>query len=75
MGLVGCYTVHLYCDSDEEHRFPDCDFREFAGHNEMECVREARACGWRVSFSRHFNSKNGIGRCFCPIHSGKKKST
>lgn len=49
MGEVGCYVLHLYCDSERE----DCPNRhegvaEFTGPNRAAAVREARARLWSV---------------------------
>lgn len=49
MSEVGCYVLHLYCDSGRE----DCpnrheDVAEFTGCNRGQAVREARGRGWSV---------------------------
>jgi hypothetical protein len=69
--IVGCYTVHLYCDSETHEGYlsefgysvktPDGYKRvphEFAGKNEAECLRQARDMGWRITRDR---------QTFCPF--------
>lgn len=62
--IVGGYTLHLYCDSGREQplgtvgheragdacllSYPD----EYNGETRAECVRLARARGWRITKGR-----------------------
>ena len=70
--IVGCYSVHLYCDGEGHEGFlidgaymvksPDGEYvgvaHEFAGKNERECLRQAREVGWRITRDRE---------TFCPF--------
>ena len=79
MGLVGCYTIDLYCDhphhepnaysyGDKVHDWP----RRYTGQTESECIRKARLEGWSVNTARKGGDPAlGRYRCLCPIHSGK----
>lgn len=46
--IVGCYSLHLYCDFDrhekDTHTFP----HEFTGRTEGECFKDARSKGWKI---------------------------
>lgn len=67
--LAGCYTLDLYCDSDEGHP-ADYGFRmetrdgaaQFTGETSAEAKRTARQAGWRLGEKEH-----------CPRHNGKKR--
>lgn len=68
--IVGCYTLHLYCEA-EAHDGYMSDYgyhvktsgkyktvtHEFSGRNERECLQQARKIGWRITKDR---------RAFCP---------
>jgi hypothetical protein len=73
--IVGCYTIHLYCDtgnakpgmtddgkpySERVHGYEQ-GFGEFTGHTEGECKRAARRAARRAGwrFGRD-------GRVYCP---------
>lgn len=67
--IVGCYSLHLYCDTgnakpgmtgdggNSPHGFDNPGFGEFTGPTEGDCKRQARNQGWR--FGRD-------SRVFCP---------
>jgi hypothetical protein len=69
--IVGCYTVHLYCDG-ESHEGYQSEFgyfvmtpggreeiqNEFAGRNERDCLDQAKQVGWRITKAR---------QAFCPF--------
>lgn len=66
--IVGCYTMHLYCDTGNSepgmpgdgagpHNYEDPGQGEFVGRTEADCLRQARAKGWRFDRKR---------RAFCP---------
>ena len=77
--IVGCFTLHLYCDSPE-HKRTDEDFKylsqqasriwdsmhpgEFTGETRHDCVRAARKAGWVL--------KAKANRAICPIHNNKR---
>lgn len=50
--IVGCYSVHLYCEAVGHLEFPQIDEpilrKEFTGQNERECFQEARNAGWKI---------------------------
>lgn len=54
--IVGCYSLHLYCDfgkgpeGDQTHggvRFLEFP-HEFTGKTESACLKEARKAGWKI---------------------------
>jgi len=50
MGIVGCYSVHLYCDHPDAAKHVCPDFpAEFTGKSERNCLAEARKHGWKIS--------------------------
>ena len=64
--IVGCYSMHLYCDKSSiapgevyddlghiYHEFP----HEFSGRTEAECKKSARERGWKFT---------GAGEAHCP---------
>lgn len=70
--IVGCYTVHLYCDREGHvgyhyssggyavktpEGYKDLQ-NEFAGENERECLAQARRVGWKITRDR---------RAICPF--------
>lgn len=47
--IVGCYTLHLYCDFNADHAPGEqCYMGEFTGHSMTASYKEARHAGWRV---------------------------
>lgn len=60
--IVGCYTVHLYCDFGKEGKRKGDSYKlhggieayklehvmEFTGRTEGACFKEARKRGWRI---------------------------
>ena len=65
-GIVGCYTVDLYCAIDHsklDYDFFNTNYGQFTGRNETACIRAAKKAGWIVT------SHNVI----CPQHAAEKK--
>lgn len=66
MAVVGGYTLDLYCDTGGDDFGAWCPhrpvtqslFASYAGHNERDCLRQARRAGWKL---RENNTK-----AFCP---------
>ncbi|ECC9586842.1 hypothetical protein DS547_07695 [Salmonella enterica subsp. enterica] len=60
--IAANYTAHFYCDCEEctSRKWGTPDFSEFIGNSWAQCVKQARADGWRVSADRV--------RCFAPGH-------
>ena len=62
--IVGCYSMHLYCDTGNDmpgmpgdygktpHNFENPGRGEFIGHSESECKKQARMAGWRFTRDR-----------------------
>lgn len=47
--IVGCYTVHLYCDHPDAAQYKCTEWPgEFTGQTERECLAEARKAGWKI---------------------------
>jgi hypothetical protein len=73
MGIIGCYTLTLYCDG------PGCAEptthlprnADFTGRNYSACVRDARRLGWRVRRTQT-TSVLGSGQALCPDHAKEK---
>jgi len=59
--IVGCYTLELYCEVDEQRHFQD-SFAQYVGKNERECLRNARRDGWKVDKKKW--------QALCPKHRG-----
>lgn len=67
MGLVGCYSLDLYCDGPLRSSHPDTDLsmpHQFTGRTEAECIRAARAKGWQIN-RRATSAINDTGRAVC----------
>lgn len=70
--IVGCYSIHLYCDNaenlhgtgDDEHDFHEFP-HEFTGETRGECMKEARRRGWLINLS--------ADKALCPKCSGKNR--
>jgi hypothetical protein len=71
MGMVGCYSLHLYC---EVCKHPNDTRGEYTGNNYSACVRAARRDGWMIDHRRGRTGENsmGSGRCLCPEHRANK---
>jgi hypothetical protein len=55
MGMVGGYSLHLYCDfANEKHRWDEFP-HEYSGETAAECKRQSRADGWLL--------KAGVATC------------
>jgi len=76
MGEVGCYTLDLYCDNEDEELtlpgkahvqghpgFYKYFAWQFIGETAAQCRRVARRTGWTWKLD---------GQVLCPICSGKK---
>jgi hypothetical protein len=71
--VVGCYSVHLYCQHprhhEEQYAWPPNDAvskspMEFAGRSETDCLREARKYGWWIGRKYEDWSRAVL----CPYH-------
>lgn len=72
--IVGCYTLHLYCDAVADNGGPLVHPRgaevnyvsqhegEFTGRTDRDCRRLARKAGWT------FTKRNGQELVFCRYH-------
>lgn len=57
--IVGCYSVHLYCDSPEGGTYKCTEWPgEYTGRNEREALANARKAGWRVVADKAFCRKH-----------------
>jgi hypothetical protein len=73
MGMVGCYSLDLYCDDPTHRAFePGGNSRPgtFTGDTFTECARKAKADGWMVNRNRR-DGREGWGYCLCPAHAAK----
>lgn len=57
--IVGCYTLHLYCDNGGDEFGTNCPNRsivynaaEFTGPDKKTCLSEARKLGWSFNLNR-----------------------
>lgn len=52
MAIVGCYTLHLYCDAqikpEGASQWYRCDMGEYVGETAAQCRRQARRAGWKL---------------------------
>ena len=49
VNVVGCYTLHLYCDFHTKSELVGISaLGEFTGRNRSEAFKEARDAGWRT---------------------------
>jgi hypothetical protein len=72
MGLVGGYSIHLYCDSPNNDSCPYPE--EFIGQTQDECIFKARQLGWYVNIQRRNRVKQpGRGYCLCPVHNKERE--
>ena len=64
-GLVGCYSMDLYCEEDDGHKFEEMP-HQYTGPTGAGCNRDARKDGWILDLQNR--------RCWCPKHreSGRK---
>ena len=47
--IVGCYSLHLYCDFGDAEIHEGMTFpHEFTGRTEAACFRDAKKRGWRI---------------------------
>ncbi len=59
MGIVGCYSLDLYCDNTEAHKgeFNDGLWEalkwETIGRSRAECFRKAKKAGWSIDLRNH----------------------
>jgi hypothetical protein len=72
MGIVGCYTLHMYCDHPEcsEKNEFGRGFGEISGTNYRQCMKHARACGWTFPRVAKPNPDDVCGSdiAYCPRH-------
>lgn len=69
--LVGCYTLHLYCDIRGCSKNSDTGYHcpaQYTGETMTECVKAAIADGWRID--RRSGSVRGASH-FCKAHNRK----
>lgn len=68
--IAACYSMDLYCDSEQECRGKDAfgPVRHigYTGETWGEVVREARRDGWRIT-------RGSKRQAFCPYCTGKRK--
>lgn len=55
--IVGCYTMHLYCDGPRKHDYGTMPL-ELVGETEGACFARARKHGWRIDKHVH--------KAYCP---------
>jgi hypothetical protein len=61
--IVGCYSLHLYCDNeDAEHPYREFP-HTFTGELGRKCRQEARRAGWTIRGTK----------AYCPLCNGKPK--
>lgn len=58
--IVGCYVMHLYCDTRGCSRSWENNTSE---QTKSDAAKSARAAGWHFSRQGH-----GIEQVFCPTH-------
>jgi hypothetical protein len=78
MGMVGGYTLDLYCDFCPSRRkaYSADSFAQYVAETYAECVRLARADGWVVNRrGKRKHNGAGLGRCVCPKHRRNKGKT
>lgn len=74
MGEIGCYSMMLYCDSDQDHKHGFFEMpHEYTGPTREYCLQEARKVGWLISRTK-YNKNDGTRYCLCPKHSKKKRN-
>lgn len=56
--VVGCYVLHLYCESQDHG--PRDGHIEFTGASRTDALRVARAAGWHIS--------HRTSTALCPKH-------
>ena len=75
MGIVGCYSMDLYCDecAKRDDYIPHYERQVFTGHTAGQCMRGARRMGWLLNPRGENDNSLGSGKALCPNHSGKKR--
>jgi len=68
MGIIGGYSLHLYCDCPEHDRYDAIANwpEEIAGDSLEQCKRIARKAGWRFPKGNNKNVTLGVRKCICP---------
>lgn len=61
--IVGCYTMHLYCDGPGPHGYGTMPL-ELTGRTEGECFAQSRKKGWKIDNHEH--------KAYCPKCKPKK---
>lgn len=76
MGIVGCYSMDLYCDHPEHCKysgdvwpFPSV----YSGRSESECLRNAKKDGWKIDKKKDGERGMGSWFCLCPAHTKKNR--
>ena len=67
MGVVGCYSIDVYCDHPDHPLYPGPAV--YTGETEGECLRQMRQDGWKID--KKGEGKNGQYRTLCRKHAGK----
>lgn len=73
MAVVGCYSMHLYCDTGGDPYGGTCpshvpgatQMTEFTSHTHSQCIRQAKDRGW--TFNRDKT------KAFCPKCSAARR--
>lgn len=66
MGVVGCYSMDLYCDHPT-HPYYSYDPPSITGETESECLRKAKKYGWRIDKNGESREGgNGYYHAICP---------
>ena len=65
MGLVGCYSLDLYCDKNKSAAHQFTMPRQYAGRTEAECIRRARRDGWSINKRIEVPNSATQGRTIC----------
>jgi hypothetical protein len=62
--IVGCYSLHLYCDNEDvEHPYDEFP-HTYTAELGSKCRNAARRDGWRLGRT---------GKAYCPLCGGKPK--
>jgi hypothetical protein len=57
--LVGCYSMDLYFENTEVHKYEYQPFpEEYTGRSRAACLRKARKDGWNINLK--------TAKCYCP---------
>jgi len=67
MGIIGCYSIDLYCDNPNHVYAGKGDWGTATGESRRECIAQARRYGWIVRRD-YQNGETTIGVLYaeCP---------